>query len=304
MAGASRTELLAWLNELLQINYTKVEQYGAGGAYLQVLDSIYLDVPMGRVKMGAKQEYEYVANYKIMQNIFKAKKIDKPIPMEKLIKCKMQDNLEFLQWLKKFWDANYSGESYDAIGRRKGAPAEPPATLAPARATVAGSTGAGAADARMGGRTPVGGHRAEGGGGPGAVLALTGQVRELGAQVEELEKERGFHFRKVRPTLRVSRAAADHTHRASVAASVHRTSRADVPSGSPPSCARGSSGPVRVAPSLALPVDRADARRESELLPLHSLPFLSHPIRKNLLSKFTSNLGKFGFYLPKWSNSG
>ncbi|KAJ7482628.1 hypothetical protein FB451DRAFT_1170494 [Mycena latifolia] len=27
-------------------------------------------------------------------------------------------------------------------------------------------------------------------------------------------------------------------------------------------------------------------------------------IRKNLLSKFTSNLGKFGFYLPKWSNSG
>jgi len=32
----------------------------------------------------------------------------------------MQDNLEFTQWLKKFWDANWSGEEYDAIGRRGG----------------------------------------------------------------------------------------------------------------------------------------------------------------------------------------
>lgn len=39
--SASRTDLLAWLNELLQINYTKVEQCGSGGAYCQILDSIY-----------------------------------------------------------------------------------------------------------------------------------------------------------------------------------------------------------------------------------------------------------------------
>jgi len=32
---------------------------------------------MNRVKMNAKHEYEYVANYKVMQNVFKAKKIDK-----------------------------------------------------------------------------------------------------------------------------------------------------------------------------------------------------------------------------------
>ncbi|KAJ6556795.1 calponin homology domain-containing protein [Mycena vulgaris] len=192
MAGASRTELLQWLNELLQLNYTKVEQCGAGGAYLQVLDSIYLDVPMARVKMAAKQEYEYVANYKIMQNIFKAKKIDKPIPVERLIKCKMQDNLEFLQWLKKFWDANYGGGEYDAVGRRKGVPGDPPATLAPARAAV--SSGAGAP--RAGGRTPVGGPRH--GATDAAVQALHGQVRELSAHVEGLEKERDFYFEKLR----------------------------------------------------------------------------------------------------------
>jgi len=38
---AGRTDLLAWLNELLQINYTKIEQCGTGAAYCQILDSIY-----------------------------------------------------------------------------------------------------------------------------------------------------------------------------------------------------------------------------------------------------------------------
>ncbi|KAJ7045109.1 calponin homology domain-containing protein [Mycena alexandri] len=198
MAGASRTELLQWLNELLQINYTKVEQCGAGGAYLQIIDSIYGDVPMARVKMNAKHEYEYLANFKIMQNVFKSKKIDKPIPVEKLVKCKMQDNLEFLQWLKRFWDANYGGGEYDAVGRRKGAPGDPPATLAPVRAPASSAhTGVGAA--RAGGRTPVGGHRA---GTPNEsalqVQALTAQVRELSTHLEGLEKERDFYFEKLR----------------------------------------------------------------------------------------------------------
>lgn len=39
--GESRTELLEWLNNLLQINYTKIEQCGTGGAYCQVMDSVY-----------------------------------------------------------------------------------------------------------------------------------------------------------------------------------------------------------------------------------------------------------------------
>ena len=39
--GESRTELLAWLNDLLQVNYTKVEQCGTGGAYCQIMDSVF-----------------------------------------------------------------------------------------------------------------------------------------------------------------------------------------------------------------------------------------------------------------------
>jgi RP/EB family microtubule-associated protein len=29
----------------------------------------------------------------------------------------MQDNLEFLQWMKKYWDTHSRGEGYDAVGR-------------------------------------------------------------------------------------------------------------------------------------------------------------------------------------------
>ena len=40
----SRTELLAWYNDLSGQGYTKIEQFGAGAAHCVVMDSIYRDV--------------------------------------------------------------------------------------------------------------------------------------------------------------------------------------------------------------------------------------------------------------------
>lgn len=42
------------------------------------------------------------------------------IEVGKLTKAKYQDNLEFCQWLKAFFEKNYNGEPYDAQARRKG----------------------------------------------------------------------------------------------------------------------------------------------------------------------------------------
>lgn len=36
------------------------------------------------------------------------------------MKGKFQDNFEFLQWFKKFFDANYQGNEYDAASARNG----------------------------------------------------------------------------------------------------------------------------------------------------------------------------------------
>ncbi|RPD56707.1 hypothetical protein L226DRAFT_491325 [Lentinus tigrinus ALCF2SS1-7] len=195
--GESRTELIQWLNRLLQINYTKVEQCGTGGAYCQVMDSIFGDVPMARVKMNAKHEYEFIANFKVLQNIFHKHKIEKPIPVEKLVKCKMQDNLEFLQWTKRFWDTNYGGQPYDPVARRRGVPADTPATIAPLGPSASRTGGLGAGGSRAGGRTPVG-HRAGSTQPSEAVQNLTTQLREMNVHLEGLEKERDFYFAKLR----------------------------------------------------------------------------------------------------------
>ncbi|KAH9948296.1 calponin homology domain-containing protein [Amylocystis lapponica] len=199
--GESRTELLSWLNDLLQVNYTKIEQCGTGGAYCQIMDSIFGDVPMTRVKMNAKHEYEFIANFKILQNVFRSHKVDKPIPVERLVKCKMQDNLEFLQWTKRYWDTNFGGQGYDPVGRRRGAPTDTPATIAPlapsgSRGGSAGGLNAGGA--RAGGRTPISGHRANSTQPNELAQNLQAQLREMSTHLEGLEKERDFYFSKLR----------------------------------------------------------------------------------------------------------
>ena len=40
--------------------------------------------------------------------------------MEKLVKGRFQDNFEFVQWFKKFFDANYDGREYDPVAARGG----------------------------------------------------------------------------------------------------------------------------------------------------------------------------------------
>ena len=43
------------------------------------------------------------------------------VPVEKLVKGKFQDNFEFVQWFKKFFDANYTdAPDYDPIAARDG----------------------------------------------------------------------------------------------------------------------------------------------------------------------------------------
>lgn len=42
------------------------------------------------------------------------------------MKGRFQDNLDFIQWFKKFYDANYDGKEYDPVEARQGQDAIPP----------------------------------------------------------------------------------------------------------------------------------------------------------------------------------
>lgn len=104
----------------------------------------------------------------------------------------MQDNLEFLQWSKRFWEQYFPGHEYDAVARRKGSGAPPPSS------TTARSSGA-ASMARKPGTTPV--NRAAprtlgtSGAGSAALKAENDQLKEA---IAGLEKERDFYFSKLR----------------------------------------------------------------------------------------------------------
>ncbi|KAJ3339522.1 hypothetical protein HDU93_008053 [Gonapodya sp. JEL0774] len=233
MTELSRSELLNWVNDLLQLNYTKIEQLGTGAAYAQILDSIFGDLPVKKCKFDSRQEFEYITNYKVLQEAFHKHGIDKNIPVERLVKCKFQDNLEFLQWTKKFWDTHYQGGTYDAPARRAGTPTIPKPGSRPgsaqakpalARSSTASSVGKARATpspgpmARQGSTSAMNGRSRTGTPDSGAgiavgrveewatkfhaaqtqINALSNQLTELRVQVDGLEKERDFYFGKLR----------------------------------------------------------------------------------------------------------
>jgi len=51
------------------------------------------------------------------------------------VKGRFQDNFEFVQWFKKFYDANYDGREYDPVSARGGDSLGPCAGPGPAAAT-------------------------------------------------------------------------------------------------------------------------------------------------------------------------
>ena len=103
----------------------------------------------------------------------------------------MQDNLEFLQWVKKYWDQHYPGGEYDSVGRRKasGAVGGAPASRAPS-----------AGSARRGVTPTTGAVRPRVAAAPSsaATAALHQEIATQKEAIAGLEKERDFYFAKLR----------------------------------------------------------------------------------------------------------
>jgi hypothetical protein len=124
MEGAffvSKNEILNWIKEAYKISLAKIEEAYNGAIYCQIIDSIHPGkVKMNKVKWNAKLDNDVINNYKILQQAFDECKINKNIEVGALMKGKPLDNLEFLQWLKRYYDLNYHGNAYDAEKRRNG----------------------------------------------------------------------------------------------------------------------------------------------------------------------------------------
>lgn len=100
-----RHKMLQWVNTTLSAKYTKIEELCSGVAYCQLMERIFPNcIGMRRVKMAAKLEHDFMYNLKLFQSAFLKMNFDKTVPIDKLVKGRFQDNFEFLQWFKKFYD--------------------------------------------------------------------------------------------------------------------------------------------------------------------------------------------------------
>lgn len=70
--------MLAWVNDSLHLNYTKIEQLCSGAAYCQFMDMLFPGcVHLRKVKFQAKLEHEFIHNFKVLQAAFKKMGVDK-----------------------------------------------------------------------------------------------------------------------------------------------------------------------------------------------------------------------------------
>lgn len=204
-----RGEILSWINATLHLNLSKVEEAASGAVQCQMMDMIHPGVvPMHKVNFDAKTEYDMIQNYKILQEVFNKLKIEKHIEVNKLVKGRPLDNLEFLQWLKRYCDSMNGGimnENYNPVERRykggkerniKGSYKSSKSLQANNLSNV--SDNGICIDESSG---PKGRHKSEMSGGANSVGELQGlrqEIADLKLSVDDLEKERDFYFGKLR----------------------------------------------------------------------------------------------------------
>lgn len=222
-----RNEILSWVNSTLELSLSKVEEAASGAVYCQLMDVVHPGmVSMHKVSFDAKSEYEMIQNYKVLQDVFNKLKIGRHIEVSKLVKGRPLDNLEFLQWMKRYCDqvnSNHVNPSYNATERRescKGGKETNRRVLGNSQnnqcskpASNNGSAKPTAGPARrvtenthpnMNGRAPVMVASSVVKQAQEGVQQASGsnedqkQITELKLSVESLEKERDFYFTKLR----------------------------------------------------------------------------------------------------------
>ncbi|KAK4493222.1 hypothetical protein RD792_017909 [Penstemon davidsonii] len=199
-----RNEILAWINARLQLNLSRVEEAASGAVQCQMMDMTYPGVvPMHKVNFDAKTEYDMIQNYKVLQDVFNKLKIDKHVEVNRLVKGRPLDNLEFLQWLKRYCDSVNGGlmnENYNPVQRRikggekrniKGSQ-KSFKSLQTNNSFGSGSCeGTGPKPGKTGSVSTVANSSVD-------IQELTMEITELKLSVDVLEKERDFYFAKLR----------------------------------------------------------------------------------------------------------
>lgn len=74
----SRHEILNWVNDCLQLDYSKIEELCSGEAYCEFMHMLFPgSFLLKKVMFGTNLENEYIKNFKILEESFKEMDVDK-----------------------------------------------------------------------------------------------------------------------------------------------------------------------------------------------------------------------------------
>ncbi|CAA7401887.1 unnamed protein product [Spirodela intermedia] len=176
-----RNHILSWINTSLRLNFSRIEEAASGAVHCQMIDMIHPGIlPMHKVNFEAHAEHDMIHNYKLLQDAFNKLNIQKHVEVNKLVKGRPLDNLEFLQWLKRYWDSMNGGAvngTYDPVERRS----KPRRELRPSRAPL-----------QKPHRAPLDDHLQR------EIRSLNEQISELELSADCTERDRDLYFAKLR----------------------------------------------------------------------------------------------------------
>ncbi|XP_021820692.1 microtubule-associated protein RP/EB family member 1B isoform X2 [Prunus avium] len=176
-----RNEILTWINNRLQLNLSRIEEAASGAVQCQMMDMTYPGVvPM-----------------------------HKHLEVNRLVKGRPLDNLEFLQWLKRYCDSVNGGimnENYNPVERRcKGGKDRYPKGSQKSSKSLQANNLHNPGSGDTVGLNKTSGPKqgkpyatAGGANSSGEVQALSKEITDLKLSVDLLEKERDFYFAKLR----------------------------------------------------------------------------------------------------------
>ncbi|OZC08282.1 EB1 protein [Onchocerca flexuosa] len=77
----SRNELLAFVNNFLRSNFTRIEELSSGAAYCQLTELLFPGkISLKKVKWNSRNEVDWIANWRILQTAWKDLGVKKPLP--------------------------------------------------------------------------------------------------------------------------------------------------------------------------------------------------------------------------------
>ncbi|BDA43172.1 probable radial spoke head 1 homolog at C-terminar half [Coccomyxa sp. Obi] len=110
---------LAWASNVLGLELHRLDQLQSGAVYLLILDAFHANIiPLTKIALGARYEYEFVYNYRLLKSTFERLNIVKFVDRQRLMSSP-EPHEHLLRWFHQRYTDVSVRASYDPVKQRQ-----------------------------------------------------------------------------------------------------------------------------------------------------------------------------------------